>query len=151
MFETIYKDNNSTVLINGYKSTQFKTQRGVKQGDALSCGLFILAIDPLIRNLERCNDIQPFTMYSNNRRRNVFEQKVLAYADDITVITTPNNSSYQAIFNQYSILSQLSGLTLNADKTEVINSMDNNMEYRINYLGESYQISPSTHVTICGI
>ena len=45
---TIYADNTATVQINGHLSDYLPIKRGVKQGDALSSALFILAVDPLI-------------------------------------------------------------------------------------------------------
>jgi hypothetical protein len=150
-FETLYKSNQSSVIVNGFKSATFDIKRGVKQGDALSCGLFILAIDPLLRKIENCAEIEPFTMTSNNRRRLSVRQKVLAYADDITVITTPTNSSIQAIFDQYNKLSLLSGLTLNADKTEIINSQAADIHFNVTYNGNNFGLSPLNNLVICGI
>jgi hypothetical protein len=151
MFKTLYKNNESSVLLNGYKSEKFKIERGVKQGDALSCGIFILAIDPLLRNIEKCEQIEPIELTSTNRDRRTFSQKVLAYADDITVITAATQASIQAIFSQYEILTNLSGLTLNADKTEIINSIDNTMLYNIQYNGNMVPITPLDSIIICGI
>ena len=39
------------VQVNGFISDLFKISRGVKQGDAMSCASFILAIVPLKRNI----------------------------------------------------------------------------------------------------
>jgi hypothetical protein len=150
-FKTLYKNNESSVLLNGFKSEKFKIERGVKQGDALSCGIFILAIDPLLRNIEHCNEIIPVELTSTNRERRSFSQKVLAYADDITVITTSTQNSIQAIFKQYEILTNLSGLTLNADKTEILNSIDNNQTCNIEYNGNVVHLTPLDSIIICGI
>ena len=53
VFRTLYNDLTSVVQVNGFLSTEFDVRNGVKQGDALSCGLFNLAIDPLLRNLQQ--------------------------------------------------------------------------------------------------
>ena len=45
-------------MVNGYKSVMIQIARSVKQGDALSCALFILCIDPLLRQLERNANIE---------------------------------------------------------------------------------------------
>ena len=47
----LYEDLKAVVQVNGILSKEFGISNGVKQGDALSCGLFVLAIDPLLRNL----------------------------------------------------------------------------------------------------
>jgi len=51
VFKLLYKEQVSVVQVNGFLTDSVSIQKGVKQGDALSCGLFILAIDPLIRNI----------------------------------------------------------------------------------------------------
>ena len=50
------------VQVNGFVSNRFDIKRGVKQGDALSCALFIIAIDPLIRNIENNPLINPLVL-----------------------------------------------------------------------------------------
>jgi hypothetical protein len=50
-FKVLYNEVKVKILVNGYFSEGIRIERGVKQGDALSCSLFILSIDPLIRNL----------------------------------------------------------------------------------------------------
>ena len=70
---------------------------GVKQGDALSCSLFILAIEPVIRNLLNNDNITVI----NSNRLNYCWPKVLAYADDITIITKNDEISVNNIFIEY--------------------------------------------------
>ena len=41
-FETLYADSFSRVLYNGHLSSKIKLERSCRQGDALSCYLFIL-------------------------------------------------------------------------------------------------------------
>ncbi len=43
----LYADAESIVIINGERSVPFTVNRGVWQGDPLSCLLFNLAIEPL--------------------------------------------------------------------------------------------------------
>ena len=58
IFRTLYLNLRSDVIINGKVTTGYKIKRGVKQGDALSCILFILCIEPLIKNVEINPDIE---------------------------------------------------------------------------------------------
>ena len=51
IFKTLYRNITARILINGFASESIRIERGVKQGDALSCALFIICIDPLLRNL----------------------------------------------------------------------------------------------------
>ena len=55
IFETLYKDLSSEILLNGRAVLGYKILKGVKQGDALSCILFIICIEPLIRNIKENN------------------------------------------------------------------------------------------------
>jgi hypothetical protein len=52
-FKTLYHKITAKILINGHLSDSIDTNRGYKQEDALSCALFILSIDPLIRNINK--------------------------------------------------------------------------------------------------
>jgi hypothetical protein len=112
IFKLLYKDLYNNILINGRVNGRYTLGNGVKQGDALSCSLFIVAIEPVIRNIN-----QNYAIQSVRSERLQYElPKVLAYADDITVITANENESVSNIFNEYEKLSQASGLYLNADK-----------------------------------
>jgi hypothetical protein len=61
-FQVLYKDITARVLVNGHFSSKIRIERGVKQGDALSCAIFILCIDPLIRNLNKNKKIIGISM-----------------------------------------------------------------------------------------
>ena len=101
VFQTLYSNLESVVQINGTLSTPFSLKNGVKQGDALSCGLFVLAMDPLVRNIIANDHIEgllvPTCQYEN------VEVKVLAYADDINIIC--RNGNLQPIFMYHGKLS----------------------------------------------
>ena len=49
--KTLYVKLTAKLLINGTRSRIIRIIRGIKQGDALSCAIFIICIDPLIRNI----------------------------------------------------------------------------------------------------
>jgi len=61
-FNTLYNDITARVLVNGFFSETIKIERGVKQGDALSCAIFILCIDPLLRNLNANKKIKSIAL-----------------------------------------------------------------------------------------
>jgi len=127
-------------------------ERGVKQGDALSCALFILAIDPVIRNIYQNAEIKPLEIEIGNNDSVTI--KTLAYADDISIICE-NDDSIKIIFLEYERLSKFSGLVLNADKTEIFNmsllSNQTCIENNIVYLGESYHIGRKDNIKVCGM
>ena len=133
------------VQLNGFMSNRFNVERGIKQGDALSCALFIIAIDPLIRNIE--NNTQIKSLDLNNQCK----LKTLAYAEDIAIITDNDNESISQIFSEYMKRTKLSGLTLNADKTEIINlSLSNKNTTETTYNNINFQICHKSAITICG-
>ena len=45
------KNNLQKGVVNGFRTEKLTIEQSVKQGDALSCSLFILCMDPLIRNI----------------------------------------------------------------------------------------------------
>ena len=148
VFRTLYADLSSVVQVNGFLSKEFKIRNGVKQGDALSCGLFVLAIDPLLRNLENNMHIEGLTLPVNSME--VEEIKILSYADDVTVVC--RNAELQAIFTEYERFSLVSGLVLNADKTEVFNLIQSqNITSRVTYLAEQYELGRVDKIKVCGM
>ena len=148
VFETLYSNNCALVQVNGHLSTPLRLERGVKQGDALSCGLFVLAIDPLLRNLVANNDIRGLHIPVEDHES--LEVKVLAYADDVAVIC--KNRNLRPIFKEYERLTGLSGLELNADKTEIFNFIESyNTVSTVEYLGQAHNIGRLDSIKICGI
>ena len=144
-FNLIYNDNSSVVQVNGHLSNPFPLGRGVKQGDALSCSLFILAVDPMIRNIEANNKIDSIYIKHSQVRL-----KTLAYADDIAVLTK-DNGSIQEVFGEYERLFNCSGLRLNADKTEILRlSSNQGSNIEVQYLDKNISLEPAETIKICG-
>jgi hypothetical protein len=114
----IYNDLRASVLINGYQSETFKIGRSVKQGDALSCALFVIAIDPLLRAIEIDEGILPIIITTPNQKATTID-KALAYADDITALCR-NKEGVIKILEAYSKFSEYSGIKLNIGKTEIL-------------------------------
>ena len=54
----LYNDIRADILVNGYRTTMIRIRRCVKQGDALSCALFIICLDPVLRNIENNKKIK---------------------------------------------------------------------------------------------
>jgi hypothetical protein len=147
-FNLIYNLNEAVVQVNGHLSEPFSIQRGVKQGDALSCSLFVLAVDPLIRNIAANQNIEGLQIPISVNES--VEIKVMAYADDITIIC--RNENLQPVFSDYELLSVLSGLELNADKTEILNLTDSPRTVsNVLYLGQHYALGRVDYIKICGI
>jgi exonuclease III len=148
-FKVLYNKIDVRVLVNGYFSDKIKIERGVKQGDALSCSLFILCMDPLIRNINANMKIEGI-----NIRGTKSTYKASGYADDIAVICKNNWESIQGIFAEYDRLTNLSGLELNAEKTELlqIGKVNGaNEMHEVRYGGLKYVVKTVEKIKICGI
>ena len=156
-FKTLYTDLTSTILVNGFKTDKISINRGVKQGDALSCALFILCIDPLIRNIKANPRINGVEMTSKLTRKSI-EYKVNGYADDIAITIMNNPTSVNQLFKEYERLTIKSGLELNADKTEIlnlspteINGKSKKVTIAFEYMNIKYKVETVFKLKICGL
>ncbi len=142
IFDLLYTDQKVDIAVNSDIIPGYAIKNGVKQGDSLSCILFILGIDPLIRNIE--NNL-------NINRVDILEYpapKILAYADDVTCITD-SNEGIKEIFKEYERLSRASGLMLNADKTEILDK--NSLIYSFKYMNVRHRVRGKQEAKINGI
>ena len=149
IFRVLYSDLATDIIINGQVVKGYNIKRGVKQGDALSCILFIMCMEPLIRNLEANPNIAP--IFSNKLNKTL--PKTYAYADDVNVTIKDSEASVREVFKEYERLSRNSGLELNADKTEMmlLGQDFNERQVKIKYLGKSYKIKAESKIKINGI
>ena len=144
IFDLLYKDQGVDIILNGNNAGKYKIRNGVKQGDALSCILFILGIEPVLNNINADHTIKSVNINGNNI------PKVLAYADDIACLIKPDQVSLQKIFDHYSALTEVSGLKLNADKTEII-SNGNDRSYNVTYMANQVLVRTSEKIKVNGI
>ncbi len=93
IFELLYNQIQSRVIVNGYLTESFPILRSVKQGDALSCVPFILCMETVIKTIQ--NDI----LINPIKFDGLAMPKVLAYADDIAVIVADRHSIYACLFS----------------------------------------------------
>lgn len=114
MFKTLYKNQTIQISINGKLTAPYYPERGVKQGDALSCILFILIMEILMRNLNINNDLRKL-----ENKYQIQYPNALGYADDITILAT-NQNDVKKVFRIYERFTNLMELELNADKTEIM-------------------------------
>ena len=148
IFRTLYKDLQTDIIINGRIVKGFKINRGVKQGDALSCILFIMCMEPLIRNINANRDI--VSIQSN--LLNCQLPKTYAYADDVNCIMVDNAAALKALFKEYEKLTRASGLELNADKTEIMRLGNEEVaSYTVQYKAAEHRINSLNEIKINGI
>ena len=98
--ELMYKDVKSKVEVNGAYTNTINIERSVRQGCPLSMLLFIIAAEGLLDKLRTNKNTKGYPI----TRRQYKNFKVVAYADDITLIITEENdiqhiNKILAIFN----------------------------------------------------
>ena len=151
--KALYCDLTSSVLVNGFKTEVFKILRGVKQGDALSCILFVMCMEPLIRKIQNSDNVSTIDITSPIDGSKCVP-KVSAYADDLGGIVI-NVESIREIFKIYEVFSRHSGIFINADKTEILkigpHSINPPSNIDITYCDSDYTITTTNSIKICGV
>jgi hypothetical protein len=111
--KSLYQSAKTQVMINGCLSDKFRIQRGVQQGDPLSCLLFDLAIEPLAEALRRSN-LEGMQIPGSERRL-----IATLFADDTTVYMSENDSwtTLMEITESWCIASKAK---FNVNKTEIL-------------------------------
>jgi hypothetical protein len=143
VFRTLYNKIGTRIMVNGFLTDKVMIGRGVKQGDALSCSLFILVMDQIITDISRKID---------KIKMNELElTNTIGYADDLAVAVN-SKAEIQKVIETYEKFSLESGLYLNADKTEVLNMHcwvpEENVT--VTAYGEVINIKMVDQVKICG-
>ena len=132
-----------------------KILRSVKQGDALSCALFILCIDPLIRKIESNPSIISVQIPRSNLTGINITSKIAGFADDIGAAINNDRNSINNVFTDYALFSSLSGIELNLDKTEIlkmnVNSLHRDFEPFHIDINNSVRLETVESLSICGI
>lgn len=154
VIKLLYKDLQAQILVNGYKSTIIKILRSVKQGDALSCALFILCIDPLIRRLESNPNIKPAQVSPSKYSNIKIENKVGGFADDVGLVVNNDRVTIDCIFKDYELFTKLSGIEINIDKTEILSLRHNSTHQDfvpVSIRIKGKEILTKETIKICGI
>jgi len=150
----LYKDIEADILVNGYRTTLIKIRRCVKQGDAFSCALFIICIDPLLRNIEANKKIEAIELRTPLSLK-TFKPKTGAFADDVGTLIKFNRVSINEVFTEYRKFSNLSGIELNESKTEILMLGNNNpfisQDIVISAGSQHFTVKTLESVKICGI
>ncbi|GAA0155152.1 hypothetical protein LIER_43308 [Lithospermum erythrorhizon] len=108
-----------SVLVNGEAAGFFKSSKGIRQGDPLSPGLFILAEDYLLRSLQKLMQEHPAMSYNTKCNLNI---PCLAYADDCLIFYNGSKSSLSKISKLLDHYQSVSGQVLNTAKSTCIMS-----------------------------
>lgn len=149
IFKILYKDQLTNIRINGKILHGFLVERGVKQGDALSCIIFILCMEVLIKNITMNKKIKPISSVTLDYIWPI----VFGYADDIQVLISNDQVSINEVFHEYSKFSKMSGLALNSEKTEIFKiGHTNDLEtIKIKYNGVTSMVNTANCINVNGI
>jgi ribonuclease HI/exonuclease III len=110
----LYSSAETEIAINGIHSQPYKVERGVRQGDPLSCLLFNLAIEPLACAIRNSPNIKGIRIPGLDRKL-----AIALFADDATVYLSKDDSfdDLKAILDSWCAAS---GAKFNIAKTEVL-------------------------------
>lgn len=101
LVEDLYSDTTCKVRTENGCTGDISIGKGVKQGDPLSALLFNIAIEPLLRMVKAKHESNAFSLHG--RKLNV-----LAYADDLVIVTDSSASLRHALHDVNLILQDMS-------------------------------------------
>jgi len=130
--EYIYKNTQSCIVNNGHISEFFMLERGLRQGCPLSPYLFILVVEILAISIRHNQKIKGICI-------NGKECKINQYADDTFLSLSDNKESLTEVFDTIGKFSNISGLSLNKDKTEIL-KVNNQVDIDKTWLKENVKL-----------
>lgn len=110
VLQNLYRRAYITPYLNGTKGNQIMVLCGVRQGDPISCPLYLVAIEPLAQTLIKDTRIVGLTLPGGKR------VVVIMYADDTAVFPRCDNDAI-IIFNKLNCFEIASGAKLNWSKS----------------------------------
>lgn len=111
-----------SVSINGCLTGFFKGKRGLRQGDPLSLYLFMLSMEVLTWMLDKAAVMGNLRYHPKCKGLKLTH---ICFSDDLLVFTNCSRTSFDAIKEVLNAFYHLSGLRLNAEKTENFHSSIN--------------------------
>ncbi|XP_030042337.1 extracellular calcium-sensing receptor-like [Microcaecilia unicolor] len=111
--QTLYNGPVARVHVNGLCSEWFNIGRGIRQGCPLSPLLFVLTLDPLLREIGSNIDIKGVCIQDQ-------EFKTAAFADDLRVLVTDPQRSLIPLMESLREYGDISGFKLNLEKLEAL-------------------------------
>ena len=108
-----YNDIRSSIIVNGQASSSFIIERGCRQGDPISPYLFVLCAEILAGQIREETNIKAIKIEDT-------EFKISQFADDTTFLLEGDRNSFEKLFDILNEFGEISGLKLNAEKTNNI-------------------------------
>ena len=131
---TLYQDIESCVTNNGYLSSYFKLQKGIRQGCPISALLFLLIAEIVATILRQTGSVKGLNI-------NGTSLKLCQLADDMTLFLT-DISSVKATVQIFEEFYRYAGLKLNKQKTEVLIVNSNSAHMKDESIGVQWTNKP---------
>lgn len=109
----LYENAQTAIRLNGCATNRFDIQRGVRQGDPLSCLLYNIAIEPFFKSIR----LSPLKGLKIND--DTLNALVSAYADDTTIYLSESDS-LNDLNECIEVFCKASTARFNKQKTEII-------------------------------
>ena len=112
--QTLYKQNISMIINNGFLSPQVSLQRGLRQGRPLSLPLYVIQSQITTTNIKQEKTITGINI--PNQKEQV---KISQYADDSNFFLK-NQESVKKVLTFFQNLNKATGATINLEQTTVL-------------------------------
>ena len=109
----MYKNTHKAIMINGIITEKFRVERGVHQGDPMSCMLYDLAIEPLAEALRK-SELKGIEI-----KENIERLIVNLFADD-TLVYLGKDDNMNTLDQIIGTFCTASTAKFNVDKTEIL-------------------------------
>ena len=117
--DAFYNNTTSVIQNNGYFSDPINIKRGVRQGDSLSCYLYVLVAETLAISIRQDNHIQGYRLQDHLLKKD--QISISLYADDTIIPLAKNNrkQSFTRVKERLKEYQLASGSKLNVDKSKI--------------------------------
>ena len=103
----------SSVIVNGGLTSWFPVRRGCRQGDPISCYIFIMCVEIMAHMIRTNTEIKGIVIEG-------IENKLSQYADDTEIMLEGDEISFIETIHTIERFSDISGLVLNTGKSSAI-------------------------------
>lgn len=135
-----------SILLNGKPRGKISANRGIRQGDPLSPFLFVIAMDYLSQTLDAAYNkglIEGFRIRDNGTHISH-----LLFADDILLLSSPDERKFRNLHLILKSFEQASGLNINLNKSSIsgINVSHDELHYLAGIWSCPIQALPSSYL-----
>ncbi|XP_060210874.1 uncharacterized protein LOC132637867 [Lycium barbarum] len=134
-------------MINGVRHGFFHSTRGLKQGDPLSPGLFVLAAETLSKALNNLHNKERYIGYTMQQKGPLINH--LCYADDIVIFSFGNKRTIKMITRNLERYEKESGQEINIEKSVFLtatHSPENRRRMLSRITGYKHQFFPMKYL-----